>query len=105
MEQLEQAAKDNAAPLQQQLREALSDFASRQDIMKEPEAAAARDADAAIAITNDAETRIDATLDNAKQASAESDTQEALTKAADTQADAAEAMNAIANHLKLWKRI
>lgn len=97
--QLEETTKESSAPLQQ-LREALSDFASRQDIMKQPEAAAARDADAAISITNDAQSRINESLDSAKQASENKETQSALAKAADTQADAAEALSAIAEHFE-----
>jgi hypothetical protein len=82
----------------QMLREALSDMASRQDLMKAEASRVARDADAASGIVQQAQQRIQDSIAASRDATEDRDAQDALEESAGVQRDAAEAMTMIAEH-------
>jgi hypothetical protein len=98
-EQLKQSVEKNE-PAYEQLREALADVASRQDLMKQSEGEIARDADASIAIANDLEKRIEESMEDIRNAAHGEAAQQQLEMSAKTQDQAASSLDKIANHFE-----
>ncbi len=99
VEQLKQDL-EKTEPALEQLREALADVASRQDLMKQSDAEIARDADASIAITNDLEKRISQSIEHVAEASNNDATRQQLDASASTQDQATKSLEQIASHFE-----
>lgn len=97
IDQVDDKISQSKLPVQM-LREALSDMASRQDLMKAEASRVARDADAASGIVQQAQQRVQDSITASRDATDDRDAQDALEESAGVQRDAAEAMTMIAEH-------
>ncbi len=97
IDQVEDKIDQSKLPVQM-LREALSDMASRQDLMKAEASRVARDADAASGIVQQAQQRIEDSIAASRDATDDRDARDALEESAGIQRDASEAMTMIAEH-------
>lgn len=99
IEQLQQSV-EKSVPALQQLREALADKASRQDLMKQSEAAIARDADASISITNDIQKRVQQSLEDIPALKDDAAVILKLGQSISTQNQSADTLEQIAKHFE-----